>query len=462
MSAPARALLDVSHGGPLHPLTKAAFDAVGDAGWSDPAAVTSEGRRASHLRATALESLAASLAPSVSGTTAHVFPGGGQALAAALLGLLRNSRPLIVSAIDHSAALRVARWWESHGNPVVVVPVDHQGHLNIEAALPALDALGHGANAVASLQLANGEVGTRQNIEPLLTILTAYATDVVVDATACAGRIPLPTGWSVLVADAVSWGGPRGVGIVVTAPTGRWREAEPAIGTELPVALTVAAAAVLERAIAERDDTADVAYRQIARIRDALSQIADIDVAGDSTQRLPHILTASALYCHGESLARALDAQGVSVGSGSACANDSGEPSHVLAAMGVLTGGNIRLCLPLNCPNEHIDRFLNALPAALAQVREDVGMSTSDLSRPTESSEPDAWLDERGNRCPAPVIALARAAFTRDPGTIVAVMASDPAAATDIPAWCRMRGTEFLGERDPRDGGEGRAYLVRL
>jgi len=74
---------------------------------------------------------------------------------------------------------------------------------------------------------------------------------------------------------------------------------------------------------------------------------------------------------------------------------------------------------------------------------------------------PDVWLDERGARCPAPVIALARAAFTRPAGTVVAVMAIDPAAGTDIPAWCRLKGAEYLGELPPRDGGEGMAYVVR-
>ena len=74
---------------------------------------------------------------------------------------------------------------------------------------------------------------------------------------------------------------------------------------------------------------------------------------------------------------------------------------------------------------------------------------------------PDVWLDQRANRCPAPVIALARAAFTQPAGTVVAVMAADPAAGTDIPAWCRMKGAEYLGELPPRDGGEGRAYVVR-
>jgi tRNA 2-thiouridine synthesizing protein A len=54
-------------------------------------------------------------------------------------------------------------------------------------------------------------------------------------------------------------------------------------------------------------------------------------------------------------------------------------------------------------------------------------------------------LDCRGQRCPLPVISLARVLSTVDIGEVVRVLADDPAAALDIPAWCRMRGQEFVG-----------------
>jgi tRNA 2-thiouridine synthesizing protein A len=57
----------------------------------------------------------------------------------------------------------------------------------------------------------------------------------------------------------------------------------------------------------------------------------------------------------------------------------------------------------------------------------------------------DIQLDCRGQRCPLPVIALARAMSTVDVGTVVRVFADDPAAALDIPAWCRMREQDFVG-----------------
>jgi tRNA 2-thiouridine synthesizing protein A len=61
-------------------------------------------------------------------------------------------------------------------------------------------------------------------------------------------------------------------------------------------------------------------------------------------------------------------------------------------------------------------------------------------------SGPDL-LDCTGQRCPLPVIALARHLATVKVGAVVTVLADDPAAAGDIPAWCRLRGQEFLGAR---------------
>lgn len=61
-------------------------------------------------------------------------------------------------------------------------------------------------------------------------------------------------------------------------------------------------------------------------------------------------------------------------------------------------------------------------------------------------------VDARGKRCPLPVIELARTLPTVAVGTAVDVLADDPAAAADIPAWCRMRGQDYLGEQEAADG----------
>lgn len=61
----------------------------------------------------------------------------------------------------------------------------------------------------------------------------------------------------------------------------------------------------------------------------------------------------------------------------------------------------------------------------------------------------DDVLDCRGQRCPLPVIALARRVAEVPAGTVVRLLADDPAAAVDVPAWCRMREQDYLGSPAP-------------
>lgn len=60
-------------------------------------------------------------------------------------------------------------------------------------------------------------------------------------------------------------------------------------------------------------------------------------------------------------------------------------------------------------------------------------------------------VDARGLRCPLPVIRLAERARDTELQTVIEVWATDPAARADIPAWCRMRGQEYLGAHDVQE-----------
>ena len=68
-------------------------------------------------------------------------------------------------------------------------------------------------------------------------------------------------------------------------------------------------------------------------------------------------------------------------------------------------------------------------------------------------------LDCRGQVCPMPVIELSRRITDVEVGEVVAVVSDDPAARHDVPAWCRMREHEYVGE-DAADDGTPR-FLVR-
>ena len=58
-------------------------------------------------------------------------------------------------------------------------------------------------------------------------------------------------------------------------------------------------------------------------------------------------------------------------------------------------------------------------------------------------------LDCLGQNCPLPVIALAKRVPEVAVGEVVRVLADDPAAANDIPAWCRMKEQEYVGSPEP-------------
>ncbi len=85
-----------------------------------------------------------------------------------------------------------------------------------------------------------------------------------------------------------------------------------------------------------------------------------------------------------------------------------------------------------------------------------LGSLMSDVS---DTDIPQA--DERGRRCPAPVIALGLLAKASVAGSYIAVLSDDPSSEHDIPAWCRMRGATLVSVSPATaDNGHGRRYLI--
>ena len=68
-------------------------------------------------------------------------------------------------------------------------------------------------------------------------------------------------------------------------------------------------------------------------------------------------------------------------------------------------------------------------------------------------------LDCRELLCPMPVIELARHLADVPVGSLLAVVAHDPAARVDVPAWCRMKQQDYVGEDTAADGAP--RYVVR-
>ncbi|MFF4352257.1 cysteine desulfurase/sulfurtransferase TusA family protein [Streptomyces sp. NPDC001530] len=456
------AYFDAASAAPLHPVARQALQASLDEGWADPARLYREGRRARLLLDAAREAAAEAvgcrpdeLVFTASGTRA-VHAG----IEGALAGRRRVGRHLIVSAVEHSSVLHSADVHEAAGGPVTQIPVDRAGRVSPSAYADAL----RPDTALACLQSANHEVGTEQPVAAVAEACRAAGVPLLVDAAQSLGWGRVEGDWSLLTASAHKWGGPSGVGLLVVrkgvrfAPQGAVdeRESGRAAGFENIPAI-VAAAASLRAVRAESAAEAERLRELTERIRGRVPELVpDVEVVGDAEHRLPGIVTFSCLYVDGETLLHELDRAGFSVSSGSSCTSSTLTPSHVLKAMGVLSEGNIRVSLPPSTPEEDVDRFLSVLPGTVSAVREKLGAPAAPTKAPAAADT--LVVDSLGKRCPIPVIELAKVIGDVPVGGTVRVLSDDEAARLDIPAWCEMRGQEYVGE-EPADRGS--AYVVR-
>ncbi|MGW4759456.1 aminotransferase class V-fold PLP-dependent enzyme [Streptomyces chartreusis] len=452
---------DAASSAPLHPVARQALLASLDEGWADPARLYREGRRARMLldaaRETAAEAVgcrADELVFTSSGTRA-VHSG----IAGVLAGRRRIGSHLIVSAVEHSSVLHAADTHEAGGGSVAQVAVGRGGAVDAGAYAEAL----RPDTALACLQSANHEVGTEQPVADVAAACREAGVPLLVDAAQSLGWGRVEGDWSVLTGSAHKWGGPSGVGLLVVRKGVRFaaqgpvdeRESGRAAGFENLPAI-VAAAASLRAVRAEAAQEA-VRLRELTeRIRARVPRLVpDVEVVGDPERRLPGIVTFSCLYVDGETLLHELDRAGFSVSSGSSCTSSTLTPSHVLKAMGVLSEGNVRVSLPFGTPEEDVERFLRVLPPAVAGMREKLGAPTAEK---VVRDEDVLVVDSLGKRCPIPVIELAKVIGDVPVGGLVRVLSDDEAARLDIPAWCEMRGQEYVGEESAERGA---AYVVR-
>ena len=365
---------------PLHPAAREVLMAALDDGWADPARLYGGARRARLLLDNAREvvaSLVGARTDEVSFTTS-----GTQAVHLAVLGTALGRRRvgnrLVVSAVEHSSVLFAAEAHQRVGGDVTHVPVDRAGRVDAEVFADLLT----DDTALACLQAANHEVGTVQPVDDVAASCAARGMPLLVDAAQVVGRLPVPKGWTLLAASAHKWGGPAGVGVLAIRRGTRWRLPTPhdergsgrVPGFEdVPGALAAAAAL---RARSEEAETLAVTHHDlIERIRAQVPLLVpDVEVVGHPTERLPHLVTFSCLYVDGEALLTELDREGFAVSSGSSCTASTLRPSHVLAAMGVLTHGNVRVSLTRTTSSAEVDRFLDVLPGVVERVRATAGV----------------------------------------------------------------------------------------
>ena len=321
--------------------------------FANPSSAHRLGQRA-HAR---LDEARAAIAAFIGAKSSEIiFTGSGsEADNLAILGALSSpdarGRHWVTVATEHHAVTETAAWTQRTGVEVTVLPVDHRGRLD-----PGLFARSLRSDTqVASVMLANNEVGTVHPIAELAGVAHEHGVIFHTDAVQAPGKIPVRVdelGVDLLSLSAHKFYGPKGIGLLYVrqgtrlAPIlhGGGQEMGRRPGTEnVPGAVGTA---VAMRLLAENPgEPARVAAIAANFRRLLVDQVADIEFFGDPDHRLVNTVAAGFGGIDGGDLMIALDLRGICVSTGSACTSGAREPTHVLRAMNIEThyaNGSIR------------------------------------------------------------------------------------------------------------------------
>ncbi len=289
-----------------------------------------------------------------------------------------RGRRVAISAIEHHAVHGAAEVLERLGYTATHLPVGREGLVD-PAAIATLPA----DTTVVAVMLANNETGVIQPIAAVAAAASARGMRLVCDAVQAAGKIPIrrdDLGADYLVISGHKFGGPKGVGALIVrtgAPfeplfRGSAHERGRRGGTEnLPgiVALGVAAECAARELEAEQGRLLELRAQLEAGLRAALPGAV---VHGARAPRLPNTVNVSIPGARSDHLLMALDARGVAVSAGAACASGAVESSPVLAAMGVsreLAVCALRLSMGRGTRADDVARVVAALAESAQAAR---------------------------------------------------------------------------------------------
>jgi cysteine desulfurase len=326
-------------------------------------------------------------------------------------------RRILVSAVEHHAVLDPAFWMAEHaGAEIVLLPVDAEGRLDVDALAAELDASA-AQTALVSVMWANNEVGTLQPLREVVALAHRHGIPVHSDAVQAVGQVPVDfaaSGLDALTLSGHKVGGPIGIGALLArrgldlTPVlhGGGQERGVRSGT-LDTPATRSFAVAVDAAVRAQPTTAPrlAALRDdlVRRVRaavpgavlrgpDPTGGAARADGTGGTTDgtagadavvdRLPANAHFTFPGCEGDSLLYLLDSGGVQCSTGSACQAGVPQPSHVLLAMGVEehdARGALRFSLGHTSTAADVDALVDVLPGAVARAQA-AGLASAGLA----------------------------------------------------------------------------------
>ena len=291
-----------------------------------------------------------------------------------------KGKHIITTQIEHHAVLNTCKYLEEQGYEVTYLPVDEQGFVD-----PAqLERAVRPDTVLISVMFANNEIGTVEPIARIGRIARRHGVLFHTDAVQAYAQIPIDVNFyqaDLLSASGHKFYGPKGTGFlyirdgVKTASFvhGGGQEQGRRAGTEnipgivgLGKAAELAMQSMSER-IYKETRLRDYMIREIQR------RIPGAWLNGDRYARLPNNVNFSFEGIEGETLLLLLDAKDICASAASACSAGSGEPSHVLSAIGrdpELAIGSLRMTLGAGTAKEDVETALDAVEENVKLLRE--------------------------------------------------------------------------------------------
>ena len=306
-----------------------------------------------------------------SGTEANNF---------AITGIASNMEQaqLLTSSIEHPCVSNPAKAMQYRGWQAKSIPVNNSCELDMQTLQKQLDT----PTNLVSVMLANNETGAIQDIEQVVALAAKNKVLVHTDAVQALGKIKVDfasLGVQAMTVSSHKIGGPLGAGALVLNKRvdiqpllyGGGQEKGLRSGTE-NIAAIVGFGAACE--LANQSLNHFVSHTESLRnlLEAGLAEMHAV-IFGQQAKRLPNTSFFAFKHIDGETLVTALDKLGFAVASGSACSSASGEPSHVLLAMGIdadTARGAIRVSFNADNTVLQVNEFLVALKCALQDLRQ--------------------------------------------------------------------------------------------
>ena len=389
--------LDYAATTPLHPEVREAMLPYLDGRFGNPSGTYALGAESRGAVDAAREAVARMLGAR---PQEIVFTSGGtESINSAIKGvgfaqqLARVGNHIVTSAIEHHAVLHSCQYLEKFGFDVTYLPVDHDGLLDPADVARALTE----RTVLVSIMLANNEAGVVQPISDISVAVRERAkqlrrripvhTDAVQGANALSLNVD-DLGVDLLSLSSHKFRGPKGAGVLylrrstpfLPQQSGGGQERQRRAGTE-NVAGIVGTARALE--LAQRGRTAYAAVCVSLReqlIDGVLERVPHATVNGHRERRLPNNVNMSFAGADARVMLHLLDEAGIAASAGSACNEETLEPSHVLLAMDVPLSravGTLRFTVGTDTTGDEIDWLLSVLPGIVERSRAESGVAVS-------------------------------------------------------------------------------------